>query len=143
MESKGELTEKCGSGSAVGAATRNAGQFAREIGSAIVFETPGIQETRSAKLWVVAMEMAEVIMLPIRGEDEWERLNAPTAPELSEWMCTCPPAKMWWKVETASRIAATSMRVEPVVTELLVCVVGEIWKWAGIAMNVHSPDCGR
>ena len=84
MESKGEQAGMCGRGSADGAATRNAGQFAREIGSAIVFETPGIQETRSTKLWVDAREMAAVIILPMRGEGEWERLNAPTAPVLSE-----------------------------------------------------------
>ena len=69
-----------GCGSAEGAATRNAAQFAREIGSAIVFETPGIHETRSTKLWVVAMEMAAVTMLPMRGEGEWDLPNAPTAP---------------------------------------------------------------
>ena len=143
MESKGEQTGMCGCGSADGAATRNAGQFAREIGSAIVFETPGIQETRSTKLWVVAMEMAEVTMLPMRGEGEWDLPNAPTAPVLSEYICTCPPAKTWWKVEIASKMAATSMRVEPVDSDLLVCVIGEIWKWAGMTMNVHSPECGR
>ena len=86
MESKGEPEGACGCGDADGAAARNAGQFAREIGSATVFETPGIQETRNTKLWVVAMERAAVIILPMRGEEKWERLNAPTAPELSEWM---------------------------------------------------------
>ena len=80
MESKGEQTGMRGCGSADGAATRNAAQFAREIGSAMVFETPGIQETRSTKLWVVAMEMAAVTMLPMRGEGEWDLPNAPTAP---------------------------------------------------------------